>query len=52
MFAPVESAHRGHLQGVREASLGQFDLEPVFALRFGVAHRRFRRLAKLAALAG
>src|SRR6202171_1584368 len=48
MFAPsVESAHRRHLQGVREAPLRQFDLKLVLALRFGVAHSRFRGLAKV-----
>src|SRR5882762_6941457 len=48
MFAPsVESAHRGDLQSVREAALGQFDLKLVLALRFGVAHSRFRRFAKV-----
>src|SRR2546426_12240512 len=48
MFAPsVESARRGHFQGVPEAPLGQFDLKLVLALRFGVAHGRFRRLAKV-----
>src|SRR5262249_345940 len=48
MFTPsVESAHRGHFQGVREAPLGQFDFELVLALRFSVPHRPFRRLAKV-----
>src|SRR5207253_3548460 len=43
MFAPsVGSGRRRHVQGVREAALGQLDLEPVLALRFGVAQRRFR----------
>src|ERR1700704_6863575 len=48
MFAPsVESARRGDLQSGREAALGQFDLKLVLALRFGVAHCRFPRLAKV-----
>src|SRR5437879_10472329 len=53
MFAPsVESGCRRHLQGVREAALGQFDFELVFALRFGVAQRRFRCLAKVGRIGG
>src|SRR5260370_14156018 len=48
MFAPsAESGCRRHFQGVCEAALGQLNLEPVLALRFGVAHGRFRRLAKV-----
>src|SRR5260370_8688843 len=48
MLAPsAEAACRGDLQGVREAPLGQLDLEPVLALRFGVAHGRFPRLAEV-----
>src|SRR5260370_16734141 len=48
MFAPsVESACRRHVEGVREAALGQLDFERVLALRFGVAHRRFRCFAKV-----
>src|SRR5438132_1223618 len=48
MFAPsVESGCRRHLQGVRQAAFGQLDFELVLALRFGVAQRRFRCLAKV-----
>src|SRR5438552_3237164 len=48
IFAPsVESGCRRHLQGVREAALGQLDFEPVLALRLGIAHGRFRCFAKV-----
>src|SRR6202166_1210922 len=43
--------HR-HVQCVCKAPLGQFDLESVFAPRFGVAHSRFRRLAKVGRVGG
>src|ERR1700687_3934694 len=43
--------HR-HVQCVCKAALGQFDLEPILALRFGVTHVRFRRLAKVGCVAG
>ena len=32
---------------MREAALGQLDLEPVLALRFGVVHGRLRRFAEV-----
>src|SRR6266481_2394699 len=48
MFTPwLESACRRHLQGVREAALGQLDLEAVLALRLGVVHGSFRRFAEV-----
>src|ERR1700723_606101 len=48
MFAPfAESARRGHLQSVGEAALGQFDLEFILALRFGVAHGCLCGVAKI-----
>ena len=37
---------RHQFQSVRQAALGQLDLESVLALRLGVAQRRLRRLAK------
>src|SRR6266487_2214720 len=53
MFAPsMDSAGRGDFQGVGETSLGQFDLEPILALRFGVAQGSFRRLAKVGYVGG
>src|SRR5260370_27268813 len=52
MFAPsVESACR-HLEGVCQAAPGQLNLEPILALRFGVAHSRFRRFAKVGCIGG
>ena len=53
MFAPsVESACGGDFQGVREATLGQFDLERVLALRLGVAQGRRRRLSEVRLVGG
>src|SRR5438876_12351635 len=48
IFAPsVESACRRHLQGVRQAALGQLDLEPILALRLGVVQGNLRRFAEV-----
>src|SRR5882724_9406554 len=48
IFTPlVESGLRGHLQSVRQASLCQFDLESVLALRFCLTHRGFRGFAEV-----
>src|SRR5438132_3185397 len=53
MFAPsVESTGRGDFQGVGETPLGQLDLEPILALRLGVAQGSFRRLAKVGYFGG
>src|ERR1700688_3879908 len=43
--------HR-HVQCVCKAALRQFDLEAVLALRFGMAHSRIRRLAKVGCVGG
>src|SRR5947209_17034108 len=43
--SPESGGHR-QFQGVREAAPGQLDLEPVLALRLGVAQGRRRRLAE------
>src|SRR5947208_14774119 len=41
MFAPsMESGGRGQVEGMREAALGQLDLERVLALRLGAAEGR------------
>src|SRR5438445_2838084 len=48
IFAPsLESACRRHLQGVRQAALGQLDLEPILALRLGVVQGNLRRFAEV-----
>src|SRR5438552_18272302 len=48
MFGPsTESGRRRHVQGVREAAPGQLDLEPILALRLGVAHRRCRSFSEV-----
>src|SRR6266404_1014494 len=47
MFVPsVESGCNRHLQCVRETAFGQLDFKPILALRFGIAHGRFRRLSE------
>src|SRR5262245_51963709 len=46
MFCSFDESCRRHLQRVREAALGQLDLEPILTLRFGVAQRRLRRVAE------
>src|SRR5256885_6885958 len=44
--APWKSACRGHSQGMRQAALGQLDLESVLGLRLRTSQRGFGGLAE------
>src|SRR5207247_5092918 len=52
MFGPSTGSGNRHLEGVREAAPGQLDLEPILALRFGVAQGGLRRLAEARLVCG
>src|ERR1700722_20278332 len=53
-MAPPSRVSGGHcgLESMNEAAFGQFNFEPIFALRLGVPQGCLRRLAKLVVRGG
>src|SRR6266516_6577860 len=51
-YATIGSTGDGHLQRVRQATLSQFDLESVLALRFGVPQGRLSRSSEICSICG